>query len=186
MEIKKIIKILTIMLSFVFLLNTGFVYAAEYVPLAPLPGVIKDQPISLESYLGAIFKIGIGLAGVFAVLMIVIAGIQYIGGASSPSARTDARGRITNAIFGLILALVSWLILNTINPNLLNTSLNINNVNIDAPPSANTSSGRTQTPQYCITNANTGQRSCFSDTPSCNVARRNWQSAGYSVNGSCS
>lgn len=98
---------------------------AQYVPLAPLPGLEDTGDTNLENYLGVLFKIGIGLAGVFSVLMLIIAGMQYISGASSHSARSDAHEKITNAIFGLLLALGSWLILNAINPAILNNNLNI-------------------------------------------------------------
>ena len=124
----------TVVLFFVFMLKMA--EAAGYVPLAPLPGISPDTGVSLGKYLDTMFKIGIGLAGVFAVLMIIIGGVQFIGGASSPSARTDAKERITNAIFGLILALSSWLILQTINPAILKTGLDVKSIEPTATPTA--------------------------------------------------
>jgi uncharacterized membrane protein YgcG len=105
----------------VYIANAAMV---NFTPLAPLPN-IPATGVSLSEYIAVIFKIGLGLAGVFAVLMIVIAGIEYIGGASKPSTREDARKKIWNAIWGLIIALIAWLLLNAINPNLLKTGLNI-------------------------------------------------------------
>ena len=133
---------LTILLSLVSINIAN----AQYIPLAPLPG-IDGQSITLGGYVSAAFKIGIGLAGVFAVLMIVISGVQFIGGAASPSARTEATGRITNALFGLIIALGAWLLLNTINPDLTDTNIKfpvtqVQQVNINSPQSS------TET-QYC-------------------------------------
>lgn len=120
MKYKKHAVIFAATLIFFLVSDFSIVTAAQkYVPLAPLPGILKDQGISLGNYFESLFRIGIGLAGVFAVLMIVIGGVQYVGGAASPSARSDAKNKITNALFGLLLALGAWLLLYTINPDLL-------------------------------------------------------------------
>lgn len=95
-----------------------------YTLLESLPGLPAGD-VGLGAYLTVIFTIGIGLAGVLAVLMIVIGGVQYIGSGMSPSGKEDAKGRITNAIFGLLLALTSWLILNVINPDLVSINFKI-------------------------------------------------------------
>lgn len=110
-----------------FLQTTGvllwfFVVApvvSAYETLEPLPGVPQGSSPTVGGYLSSIYILGIGLAGVLAVLMIVIGGIQYIGSGMSPSAKEDAKGRITSAILGLLLALLSYIILNAINPDLL-------------------------------------------------------------------
>lgn len=92
---------------------------SAYEMLQPLPNVTASDANNFGSYLSKIYILGIGLAGVLAVLVIVIGGIQYIGSGMSPSGKTDAKDKITNAILGLLLALISWLILNTIDPNLV-------------------------------------------------------------------
>ena len=97
----------------------GAYSVSAYEALESLPNVTGRETTSLGGYLSNIYALGIGLAGVLAVLMIVIGGIQYIGSGMSPSGKNDARDRITNAIMGLLLALLSWLILNTIDPNLV-------------------------------------------------------------------
>lgn len=116
-------------ISFLFIAITGAltVDAQEYIPLEPLTES-AGSGVTLSTYLNDAFKIGVGIAGVFAVLMIVIGGISYIGGASNPSARSEAKNKITNAIFGLILAIASWLILSTINPDLLKTEVEFSTV----------------------------------------------------------
>ena len=93
--------------------------AFAYTPLESLPNVTGKETVTLGGYLSNIYVLGIGLAGVLAVLMVVVGGIQYIGSGMSPSGKSDAKDRITNAIMGLLLALLSWLILNTIDPNLV-------------------------------------------------------------------
>ncbi len=122
-------------LSF-FFIGVATVYAEtqsyDYIPLEALPGVSKEGT-NLSSYLSAIFNIGIGLAGALAVLMIVVGGIGYIAGASNPSARSEAKKKITDAIIGLILAMASWLILYTVNPDLLKNKLKITPISIASP-----------------------------------------------------
>ncbi|MDO8572802.1 MAG: hypothetical protein Q7S11_03490 [bacterium] len=103
--------------AFLFLFGARIVSA--YALLESIPGVAAGSAPTLSTYLRAVFLTGIGLAGVLAVLMIVIGGIQYIGSGMSPSGKSDAKDKITNAIMGLLLALLSWLILNTINPSLV-------------------------------------------------------------------
>lgn len=58
-------------------------------------------------------------AAILAMAMIVLAGFQWVTAYGNPSKIEDARDRIFNAIIGLILALAAWLILNTINPELV-------------------------------------------------------------------
>jgi len=124
------VRVLFLFLIYFFLTSISF--AQDYVPLAPLPGV-SDVGTNLSEYLAAIFNIGLGVASVLAVLMIVVAGVQYIAGAASPSARAGAKKRIQNAIFGLLLALGSWLIVYTINPNIIGGSLGLSPVSFPAP-----------------------------------------------------
>src|SRR3989344_9442372 len=97
----------------------GAYSVSAYEALESLPNLTGEETTSLGGYLSNIYALGIGLAGVLAVLMIVIGGLQYIGSGMSPSGKNDARDRITNAVLGLLLALLSWLILNTIDPNLV-------------------------------------------------------------------
>jgi hypothetical protein len=89
----------------------------EYNLLAPLPGMEK-APKNIGDYFNTIFNIAIGLCAVLAVVMIVIGGIQYMG-SESIFGKTEAKGQITRAILGLIIALGSFALLNTIDPNLL-------------------------------------------------------------------
>jgi len=96
----------------------------NYTPLAPLPGFTSidvTDVSSLSIYLNTMIALFIGISAVLAVIMIVLGGIQY---ATSEliSSKEAGKERIRNALFGLLLALGSWLILNTINPDLLNTN----------------------------------------------------------------
>src|SRR3989338_8119481 len=59
-----------------------------------------------------IYPFALSMAAVLAIAMIVIAGIQMM--IQSPGAKEDAKKKIMNAVLGLLLAVGSYLILNTI------------------------------------------------------------------------
>lgn len=61
----------------------------------------------------------IGICGVIAVGVIVYGGILYTASAGNASRKDDAKEWIKAAIYGLVLLLAGYLILNTINPALV-------------------------------------------------------------------
>jgi D-alanyl-D-alanine dipeptidase len=98
-----------------------------YCLLAPLPGVGDgtgklDVSKGMGDYINIIIKLIMGIIGVLSVLMIVVGGIEYMSTVQMGE-KEGAKDRITNALMGLLLALASYLILNTINPNLVNLSV---------------------------------------------------------------
>jgi type IV secretory pathway VirB2 component (pilin) len=107
----------------------------NYVLLAPLPcdsGAGCDQgklstfdptgDNKIGGYLNTIIRIFIGLCAVLAVIMIVWGGIEYMT-TELISSKAAGKERIMGAIFGLLLALGAWTILNQINPDILKTDL---------------------------------------------------------------
>ncbi len=95
-------------------------YSTE--PLAPLPGFTGDP--NLGQWLESLFTILIVIAGILALIMIIVGGITYIT-SESFGGKGQGKAYIINAIIGLVLALGAWVILNTINPNLAE-DLNLN------------------------------------------------------------
>lgn len=81
-----------------------------------LPGV-GDNP-DFFSLVKALINILIAIAAMLAVVFITIGGLQYMT-TDSISGKEDGKENIKNAILGLLLALISWLILYTINPSLV-------------------------------------------------------------------
>lgn len=118
-----------------------FVYAVDnssYVPLAPLPGttmgdcVTKDGKTSgcttdINTYIPGIFNLAIGIAGVLAVLMIVIGGVEYMT-TDAIKGISEGKERINNALWGLLLVLVSYILLWTINPKLTIFDLSVKKI----------------------------------------------------------
>jgi hypothetical protein len=121
----------------------------NYYPLAPLPELgqvvmlapncVKDAltgelkcstNTGFGDYLNILIKLFIGICAVLAMIMIVMGGIQYMT-SELPSMKSDAKGTISRAILGLLLALASYAILNTLNPNLLQIGLtNLDTANV--------------------------------------------------------
>jgi len=100
-----------------------------YTPLAPLPGLgtidtapSTSNPCPFGNYLNIMIKIIIGVAAVLAMVMIVMGGIEYMT-SDLVSSKEAGKETIRNAILGLLIALGAYLILNTINPQLLSVCL---------------------------------------------------------------
>lgn len=103
-----------------------------YSLLAPLGEDFKKvEGITIGGYVNKMVGIIIAVAGVLAVVMLVVGGVQYMT-TDALAGKTNARETITKALLGLILALGSYLILRTINPNLLNIEPGIQPVQITA------------------------------------------------------
>ena len=69
--------------------------------------------------LESIFIYGLGLVGISALIMLVFGGLKYMTATDNPGQVGSAKETMRNAIFGLVLALLSFLILFTINPDLV-------------------------------------------------------------------
>lgn len=115
-----------------------------YTVLAPLPGTTEGTctydskgvasagcQTTLQKYLPGAFSLAIGLSAVFAVVMIVLGGFQYMS-SDAIQGKEDGRNRIKNSVYGLVLVIAAYLILYTVNPNLLTLNLTIDAVEINA------------------------------------------------------
>ncbi len=89
----------------------------KYRLLAPFAG-FTEAPEQVGDYLNKIFILAIGLCVALAVLMMIIAGVQYMG-EESIFGKVNAKGQIKNALLGLLIALSAYALLNTIDPRLL-------------------------------------------------------------------
>lgn len=73
----------------------------------------------LSQYIVSIYKYIVGIAAILASIMIMIGGFIWLTSAGNPSRITQAKEFIVGALTGLFLALFSYLILFTINPQLV-------------------------------------------------------------------
>ena len=132
-------KIFVICFSFFlsFFLFTLFVHAADtqvanakYVPLAPIytpDNVQVGAQGDIGSYFSEMYQLGVGIATALAVLMVIWGGVEYVT-TDAIGGKEEGKQKVQNAILGLLLALGSYLILQTINPKLLETNLTIDKI----------------------------------------------------------
>jgi len=102
--------------------------SSGFVPLAPIPGLTQGataDTAGLANFLNNLYKYLIGLAAALAVIMITWEGLRIATNQDNVSVITDSKGKIYNAIFGLILVLSPYLVFSIINPQILNLSLNL-------------------------------------------------------------
>lgn len=109
-----------------FLLLTDSVSLAQtqtYEPLEPIPGTPESEQSTFVGYVQAIYRFAVWSVGIAALLMISIGGFMYFTAAGNNSRMETAKGIIADAIFGLVAVMVAWLVLNQINPDLVNINL---------------------------------------------------------------
>jgi hypothetical protein len=93
----------------------------------PIPGVTLTSITDTEAYsipwiaqyISGVYAFLISIIGVIAAIMMIIGGFQYLTSAGDGGKIGAAKKRIVNALTGVILALSSYVILYTINPNLV-------------------------------------------------------------------
>lgn len=100
----------------------------SYTPLEPIPGFTGSnsdliKPGGLATVINLIFKILITAGALAAVLSLTIGGIQYMISEAVPNKKAGLT-RARASVFAIVLIASIWLILNTINPQLLNFNLN--------------------------------------------------------------
>lgn len=106
--------------------SRGIMFAA-FVPLADVTNsgklsTLYNSDQNLASYFNSMFKIAISAGAIIAVIRLGIAGYKYMGG-DMWHTKEKAKEDIREVFFGLLLLLSIWIILNQINPNLLNLNI---------------------------------------------------------------
>lgn len=124
--------------------------SCTYVPLEPLPGLPTSYGPNQGSFpalISSSFTLLIGAGAVIAVVMIVLGALTYMF-SDIVGNKTKALARIRNAMWAVVLLVSSYLILVTINPDLVKFSLNLNVANNFTPapntPGAATPAQQTQ------------------------------------------
>ena len=97
--------------------NTIFLALTGIFFLSPVYAAVSPKSTAAE-YIVYFFNLAVAVGAFIAVVMIVMAGIDYVTAEGNASKIDDAKGKIRNALLGLAVLLGSFLILNTINPGL--------------------------------------------------------------------
>ncbi len=94
-------------------------------------GNIKEvqdvSPNGFSDFVNFIIRLAIAMAGAITVVMIMVYGVQYMG-SDTVWKKSDSRSKITTAIAGLILMFCAYLILYTINPDLVKIRIGGNKI----------------------------------------------------------
>lgn len=124
-----------------FLLSVSWILALEppklkyEFPCQNLPGSqcpsSEDTASDPAAYIARLYQFALVAAVMLSLGMIIFGGLQYILSRGKPAAQSDANDRIIQALWGLVLLLGAFLILNTIDPELTNLKLPL--TRIEAP-----------------------------------------------------
>jgi len=128
---KKLPKIITLFFLIIFLLQiAGLVFLlmvpetgqaefkkAVFEPQIALKGVGTGSTIG--NYIEAIYKYAIGIVGILATVVMMWGGVIWITAGGNTERISSAKSWISASLTGLVLALASYTILYTINPNLV-------------------------------------------------------------------
>jgi hypothetical protein len=122
---------------------------SDYVLLAPLPGLetsadlTSDEGSAVANYFSTIYKIGVSLVLVIAVVMLIYGGIQYMM-SDSIGGKSGGRETIGKAIIGIVLAVTSYALLYVIGgPGAVTVGFDVPDVGWVAPPVGGGGGGRT-------------------------------------------
>jgi hypothetical protein len=135
---KKFIKIFAIVFVFATL-TAGCVHASRAANIVnvdfPCPSGNCEPATDIPSYLNNLYKFAVGISGLLALGMIVAGGVYYTVSAGNSGRQGEAKSMITSAIWGLVLLFASYLVLNTVNPQITTLGLSFGG----APPIASSS-----------------------------------------------
>lgn len=101
-------------------LPLGGVGAAQEAPF--LARLFDPNTVSLAQFFNTLFKTAIVVGAMLAVARLGYAGFVYMT-TDLPGMKGNARSIIGQTILGMLLLLAVWLILNQINPNILNLDI---------------------------------------------------------------
>jgi len=109
MKIKRIFLIIA-----AFLIVSLPAYAREY----RIGELIIDEETTSDEYISYIFQILVGIGALIAVIMVFIAGIEWMTSEGNPSKIDSAKSKIKNALLGVGIILGCSLILDGIDPSI--------------------------------------------------------------------
>ena len=103
----------------------------EFKPQIQIPGLdyelasydSKSGKMSsdlLARYIQALYSYGLGIAGIIAAIVLMAAGVLWITSAGDSGKIGQAKELIFGTLIGIVILFSSWIILNTVNPELLN------------------------------------------------------------------
>lgn len=117
---KKYIFIIILLLATSYTLYAAVAQVKLETGLPTIPSTGLESGQELPSYIKYLFLFGLSFITIVALGQMIIGGIMYILAAGNAAKVEDAKDTIYQALFGLGILLVSYLLLHTINPDLVN------------------------------------------------------------------
>ena len=105
----------------------------------------KGLPTDLGALIEQIFTWSLGVLGISVFVMFFYSGFLWLTAAGNTARIGEARNHMTNAVFGAILLLSSYLILYTINPDFVRNTVNLPGLGTKKPSGGNTEGSNTTT-----------------------------------------
>jgi len=105
----------------VYSMAVGGDFQAQPVSAPPTQGL----PTNLGQLISQIFTWSLGILGISVFVIFFYSGFLWLTAAGNTSKIGEAKTHMTNAVFGAILLLSSYLILYTINPDLVKNTVNL-------------------------------------------------------------
>lgn len=141
--------------SFALVQNAGAVF--EYEPMEGIPGFedeTRAKNPDLKVWIESTYKFFMWAVGICALFMITIGGFTYMTSAGNTSKAGTGKQIITDAIIGLILALVAVLLFTVINPNITSVNVQI------SPAETSTKTASTTTGKNGASSTDSGSDTC--------------------------
>jgi hypothetical protein len=103
----------------------------KFKPQIPIPGINTEKAMSsdpatgkitsnlLGLYIKGIYDYGLSIAGILAAIVLMAGGLIWLTSAGNETKVGQAKSMIISSITGLVILFSAWIILNTVNPKLL-------------------------------------------------------------------
>lgn len=105
---------------FSFFIASSALAAIEYPTIA---GITISESTSAAEYLIYFFNLAVAAGTFIAVIMVIMAGIEWVTSSGNPGKVESAKSKLTNTVFGVMVLLGCYLVLNAINPQLTNIKI---------------------------------------------------------------
>lgn len=110
--------------------SQNYVSNINYSLEQPFGGVSSVS--GFPAYLQLVYQFALGIVGIIATVLIMFGGVRWISAAGNESIIGEAKEIIIAAVTGLIIALLSYVILLVINPQLINISFNLKKIAVSS------------------------------------------------------
>jgi len=140
----------SIIAALILFLNVLPAFAA--VDIQTIAGMPKDA--TAAEFIVYFFNLAVAIGGFIAVVIVITAGIEWMTSEGNPGKVEGAKDKIKNTLLGVAVLIGSYVILNTINPQLNNIKINqltcSQGITVMQKPSE---SSTDKSKQVCITNS---------------------------------